>query len=86
MPVLSVFFGITIRVYFEDHAPPHIHVEYGDHRAIVEIETGKLLAGRLPQRCRRLVEEWRALRVAELRAAWKAAQVSKLPRRIPPLD
>jgi hypothetical protein len=86
VPVLSVFFGITVRVYFEDHAPPHIHVEYGEHRAIVEIETGSLLAGRLPDRCKRLVEEWRAVRIAELRSAWKAAQASKAPRRIPPLD
>jgi len=26
VPVLSVFFGITIRIYFEGHAPPHLHV------------------------------------------------------------
>jgi hypothetical protein len=53
VPVLSTFFGIVVRVYFEDHAPPHIHVEYAEHRAVVDIVTGKLLGGSLPKRCAR---------------------------------
>ncbi|MHB1273785.1 MAG: DUF4160 domain-containing protein, partial [Rhodanobacter sp.] len=28
MPIISSFFGIYIRMYFADHAPPHIHVDY----------------------------------------------------------
>jgi len=28
VPVISNFFGIYVRMYFDDHAPPHIHVEY----------------------------------------------------------
>jgi hypothetical protein len=85
MPVLSAFLGIVIRVYHEDHAPPHIHAEYGGSRCIVAIDTGKILAGRLPARCLRLVEEWRAVHVRELEAAWSAAQTGKMPRRIKPL-
>lgn len=27
MPEISRFFGIVVRMYFEDHAPPHIHVD-----------------------------------------------------------
>ena len=86
MPILSVFFGITVRVYYEDHAPPHVHVSYAEYRAVVEIETGKLLAGRLPKRCLGLFEEWRAARLAELRRAWETAQQSKAPKRIAPLS
>jgi len=28
MPAISVFFGITIRMYYADHSPPHFHAEY----------------------------------------------------------
>lgn len=25
MPEISRFFGIVVKMYFEDHAPPHFH-------------------------------------------------------------
>jgi hypothetical protein len=86
VPVVSVFFGILIRLFHDDHNPPHFHVEYGERRAVVEIATGRLLAGRLPMRVGRLVEEWRRLNVRRLRAAWADAQAGRQPRRIPPLE
>lgn len=86
MPIVSTFFGIVVRVYFDDHAPPHFHVQYAEHRAVIELDTGAVLGGSLPQRCARLVEEWRALHVAALRAAWDACQSGRLPAKIPPLD
>jgi hypothetical protein len=85
VPVLSTFFGIVVRVYFDDHAPPHIHVQYAEYRAVVEIASGKLMGGSLPQRCARMVEEWRVAHLAELQATWDAAQNSELPQRIAPL-
>ena len=48
MPVISSFFGIYIRMYHADHAPPHIHAEYQGHEALVEISTGHILEGSLP--------------------------------------
>lgn len=38
MPIISSFFGITIRMYFTDHAPLHIHVDYQVHEALIAIE------------------------------------------------
>lgn len=49
MPIISSFFGIYVRMYFDDHAPPHIHVEYQGHEAMVTIEEGALLEGELPR-------------------------------------
>lgn len=86
MPVLSVFLGIVIRMYHADHAPPHFHATYGDHEAILEIGSGKVLAGRLPPRVLALVEEWRRKRLAELKRAWQDAQALKPPRRVRPLE
>lgn len=86
MPILSTFFGILIKMFHDDHNPPHFHAEYGEHRAIVEIGSGKVLAGRLPKRVHQLVEEWRHLHVGELRDAWRDAQSARQPRRIRPLE
>lgn len=86
MPVLSTFFGILVKMFHDDHNPPHFHVEYGEFHALVDIESGALLAGKLPKRAGQLVGEWRQLHVDELRRAWVDAQAGKQPRRIRPLD
>ena len=50
MPVISYFFGIYVRMYFDDHAPSHVHVEYQGCEALVAIEDGQILSGRLPNK------------------------------------
>ncbi len=35
VPRISEFFGITIAMYYNDHAPPHFHAKYGEHEATV---------------------------------------------------
>lgn len=50
MPVISMFYGIIIRMFYYDnkeHSMPHIHIEYAEFRAVVEIPGGKQLAGDL---------------------------------------
>jgi hypothetical protein len=32
MPEVCRFFGIVIRMYFDEHNPPHFHAIYGDWR------------------------------------------------------
>jgi len=85
MPEISRFFGIVIAIYYRDHAPPHFHALYGEHEAIVGIESGSV-TGHLPTRVRALVEEWRVLRKAELISAWNRAQVGQRLTRIAPLE
>ena len=36
MPIISTFFGIIIRMFFDDHAPPHFHAEYQGQDALVD--------------------------------------------------
>ena len=64
-----------------DHPPPHFHARYGEHKASVSIESGRIIEGDLPQRQFRLVNEWWALRQAELAANWARfeAQEQLLP-------
>jgi hypothetical protein len=86
MPVISYFFGIYIRMYFDDHAPPHFHVEYQGHEAFVAIETGEIIDGRLPRKAAALVKDWCLDHQAELADNWQRA-VALLPlQRIPGAD
>ncbi len=35
MPTISRFFGIAIRMYYDDHAPPHFHAYWSNNMCIV---------------------------------------------------
>jgi hypothetical protein len=48
MPTISRFYGIVIRMYFADHAPPHFHALYGGEEAVVAIADGSVLRGGIP--------------------------------------
>jgi len=37
MPELSRFLGIVVYMYFNDHNPPHFHVDYGEYKAAIAI-------------------------------------------------
>jgi hypothetical protein len=76
MPTISFFYGIAIRMYYRDHAPPHFHAVYGEHEAFVSIESGEIIAGHLPKTAARLVNEWALARRSELRENWARAQKS----------
>ena len=39
MPEVSRFFGIVIRMFWDDHNPPHFHAFYGDELALVDMTT-----------------------------------------------
>jgi hypothetical protein len=51
MPIISLFFGIIIRMYHDDHPPPHFHASYQGFEAFVAIATGEIIAGSLPKGC-----------------------------------
>ncbi|MFM9913469.1 MAG: DUF4160 domain-containing protein [Methylophilaceae bacterium] len=50
MPTISMFYGILIRMFFNDidkHHLPHIHAEYQGELAVYAIDDGALLSGGL---------------------------------------
>ena len=61
MPEISRFFGIVIKMFFDDHNPPHFHAEYGSDLALIDIRTLAVFSGRLPPRVTGLVIEWATL-------------------------
>jgi len=86
MPTISLFYGIAIRMYFYDHAPPHFHAIYGGEEAVISIETGEIVDGSLPGNARRLVREWTALNRPVLSINWGKAHAGQPLERIPGLD
>ena len=85
MPEISRFYGIIIYMFFNDHNPPHFHVEYQDFEAIIEIESG-VVKGAIPRRALKLIFEWMDLHKEELLENWKKIEERKSLEKIEPLN
>ncbi|MBO4308541.1 MAG: DUF4160 domain-containing protein [Clostridia bacterium] len=72
MPVVCRFYGIVIRMYFQqaEHNPPHVHALYGDDVAAIELQNGEVLEGHLPPKALSMVREWVSLHKSELLEMW----------------
>ncbi len=86
MPEISRFFGIVVRMFFNDHEPPHFHVSYGEFEALLEVNTLAVYRGELPRRALALVLEWAALHRKELQQDWQLAKAGQVPKPIAPLE
>jgi hypothetical protein len=86
MPELSRFYGIVIKMYYNDHNPPHFHAEYGSDRMVVDLNTQAIMGGRIAPRATGLVMEWAALHQSELQDAWAHARNMEPLGRIEPLS
>lgn len=86
MPEISRFFGIVIKMYYNDHQPPHFHAEYGGSRVEINIETLEVLVGNLPRRAMTLVIEWAIAHRDELRENWNLARTHETLLAIEPLE
>ena len=85
MPEVSRFFGIVIRMHYEDHHPPHFHAVYGEFEVKVAIRRLEVLDGRFPSRALGLTIEWAAQHQEELLVDWELASTRQQLRRIEPL-
>ena len=85
MPEISRFYGIVIRMYFDDHDPPHFHAKYAGMEAQFGIDPLALREGEIPRRALNLVLEWAAEHQAELLANWDRLHSDQTPETIAPL-
>ena len=84
MPTISMFYGIIIRMYYDDHNPPHFRAFYGDYKAIFNFE-GELVEGNLPKTKIKLITAWTLIHKDELLANWELAKNSEKLYDINPL-
>ena len=85
MPEICRFYGIVIRMHWDDHAPPHFHARYGEDEAELAIADRRVLDGSLPPRALGLVIRWAVRHEAELIADWDRAQAHRPLLPIEPL-
>ena len=86
MPEVSRFSGIVIRLYYDDHGPPHLHAEYQGNKALVDFG-GNVLRGNLGSRAAlRLVREWIDMHAGALKDDWDLARAGRDLKKIEPLD
>ncbi len=86
MPTISIFYGITIRMYWADHSPPHFHASYGEDEAVIDIRSLQIIRGNLPSEALRLIFDWATLHRILLLEDWDLGANRKTPITIPPLD
>ncbi len=79
MPEITRFYGIIIKLFFGDHAPPHFHAVYGEFVGLIDIERVELIEGDLPPRAKKLVLEWASINKTSLIEMWNSQEFHKLP-------
>lgn len=86
MPIISAFFGIVVRMYYDDHSPPHFHAEFHGERGSFGLD-GELVSGEIKS-CvaRRLIREWALIHRAELESNWLNSSEGRPMLRIEPLE
>jgi hypothetical protein len=85
MPTISIFSGLIIQMYFDEHNPPHIHVRYQSDTAVFNIQSGDMTEGGLSKRNIRLVQAWIELHREDLLANWELCRNDEHPHKIEPL-
>lgn len=89
MPTISLFYGILIKMFFNDidkHHSPHIHAEYQGQHAQYSIETGEILSGSLAPSKHKLVVAWIEIHRDDLLADWELAVNGQHPIAIKGLE
>ena len=85
MPEISRFLGIVVYMLYNDHNPPHFHVEYNEYKASISINDLALLDGDLPSRIHGYVIEWASMHKQELMENWNMTQMTGKYNKIKPL-
>ena len=86
MPEISRFLGMVIRMYWDEHPPPHFHVQYGEWQGQVRIDTLEVIEGKLPRRAYLLLVEWALLHRPELKSNWERIERGEPLLPVQPLD
>jgi hypothetical protein len=85
VPEISRFLGIVIFMYFNEHNPPHFHVEYNEFKAAIFIDSLGVMEGKLPNKVLSLVVEWASEHQEELMTNWQVLRTTGDYHKIRPL-
>ena len=86
MPAISIFFGIVIKMYFNDHRPPHFHAEYQARKGVCDFN-GRMIVGNIESKTAlSLIKKWAIRHKHELMVNWKNVEMKKPLNQIAPLE
>ena len=86
MPIISVFFGIIIRMCYKEHEPGHFHAEHQGQQGKFDF-SGEMTIGNIQSRTAlRLIREWAVLHQAELLENWAQMKAGQPLNGIAPLE
>jgi hypothetical protein len=81
MPIIARFYGLIIKMYFQqaEHNPPHFHVVYGEYLGVIDIQTLDMIEGDLPPKALSLIKEWANTHKENLLTIWNTQEFKQLP-------
>ena len=81
MPTIAKFYGIVILMHpsGKEYNPPHLHAQYGEYQASIDLHNGKIFKGKLPPKAEQLVIEFILKYQTELLTMWNTQNFTKLP-------
>ena len=85
MPRIASIDGMVVKIYFNDHPPPHIHVYAGRLRhpgvqaARLSIDTGDVIAGKIPPAKLATAKRWCKEHRETLLVDWQRARLRLNP-------
>jgi Domain of unknown function (DUF4160) len=85
VPRIASFDGLVVKLYFNDHPPPHIHMYAGRvghpgvQMARISIDTGGVIDGQLASAKVATVRSWCERHRDVLRSDWRRAQLNLHP-------
>ena len=81
MPVIARFYGMVIKMYFQqsEHNPPHFHCIYGEYMSAIDIRTLEVLEGDLPSKALSMAKEWASQNQDSLLEIWNTQEFIQLP-------
>lgn len=86
MPILSVFFGIVIRMFYREHEPAHFHAEHQGQQGKFDFD-GRMTVGNIHSpTALRLIRDWASLHRRELQANWESMKAGRPLDKIEPLQ
>src|ERR1700676_3686741 len=78
MPTVAIVDGVKIQFYCDDHPPSHFHVEWGEYRAQIAIDSLVIVNGYIPK------AKYRGCHMGRVAKRQTSRRVDQMPVRSPP--
>lgn len=85
MPTICMFLGIIIRMFYDEHQPPHFHAEYQGREALFSMDGTMIKGFEFPVKQQKLITAWALMHEEELIANWELGRNGEAFFRIEPL-